>query len=541
MDGSVSRSKMAPQRSWLGHLLPIFTASGVAAPTPDWESMGRRWWSHVQFLADDRLEGRDTGSRGYDEAAVYMAEQFRRVGLHPAGVDGFRQTMDFDVVRIDESHCSFDLVRDGKVEPVKLGDDAVIGIGIHAAEQVDAEAVFVGYGLVIPELKWDDLAGQDLKGKIAVFVSGGPADMPSAVKAHYQSLDERRRSLGKAGVIGGIVLENPKSVEIPWARRAGFRFMPRMELRDPGYDAPPPLAFTAAFNLDRVEMLFASSGHTFQEVLTDLRAEKPLPHFPLRVNVRAQVAMTRSEVKSENVVGVLPGSDPSLKGEYVALSAHLDHVGIGEPVKGDRIYSGAMDNASGAASLIEVARSIQESGARPKRSILFVAVTGEEKGLLGSQYFATHPTVSGPIIADLNMDMYNPIFPLKYLEVQGLDESTLGDDIRALAEPAQVQVQPDQEPDHVLFIRSDQYSFIKQGIPALAFKFSFAPGTPEEKLYRAWLAERYHAPLDDLEQPVDFGGAARFNALLTQLTLRVANAGPRPSWKPNSFFRRFAR
>ena len=209
--------------------------------------------------------------------------------------------------------------------------------------------------------------------------------------------------------------------------------------------------------------------------------------------------MTRSEAKSENVVGVFPGHDPSLKNEYVVVSAHLDHVGIGEPVHGDRIYSGAMDNASGTASLIEVARLMKDSGAKPKRSILFVAVTGEEKGLLGSQYFATHPTVSGPMVADLNMDMFNPIFPLKYLEVQGLAESTLGEDIRAVAEPLGVEVQPDQEPEHNLFIRSDQYSFIKQGVPALTFKFSYVPGTPEEKLFKAWLTERYHAPADDLD------------------------------------------
>ncbi len=198
-----------------------------------------------------------------------------------------------------------------------------------------------------------------------------------------------------------------------------------------------------------------------------------------------------------------------------------------------------MDDASGDASLIEIARAMNESSAKPKRSVLFLSVTGEEKGLLGSQYFAAHPTVSGPIVADLNMDMYNPLFPLRYLEVQGLAESTLGDDIRAVAEPAGVQVQPDQEPEHNLFIRSDQYSFIKKGVPALTFKFSYIPGTPEEKVFKAWLAERYHAPLDDLDQPVDLAAAAQFNALLEQLTLRVADADHRPEWKPDSFFRRF--
>jgi Zn-dependent M28 family amino/carboxypeptidase len=284
-------------------------------------------------------------------------------------------------------------------------------------------------------------------------------------------------------------------------------------------------------------MLFAGSGHTFQEILAALNADKPLPHFPLAVKVHARVGMTRSHVKSENVVGLLPGSDPQLKREYVVVSAHLDHLGIGEPVNGDRIYNGAMDDASGDASLIEIARALKNS--KPKRSVLFLSVTGEEKGELGSQYFATHPTVSGPIVADINMDMYLPLFPLKYLEVQGLDESTLGEDVRAVAAHAGVEIQADKEPEHNRFIRSDQYSFIKKGVPALAFKFGWVAGTPEEKIFKAWYAERYHAPSDDLSQPVDLKAAAQFDAILEQLTLRVADADHRPAWEETSFFRRF--
>jgi Zn-dependent M28 family amino/carboxypeptidase len=223
----------------------------------------------------------------------------------------------------------------------------------------------------------------------------------------------------------------------------------------------------------------------------------------------------------------------------VLLSAHLDHLGIGEPVKGDHIYNGAMDDASGDASLIEIARALQASGVRPKRSIVFVSVTGEEKGELGSQYFAAHPTVSGPIVADVNMDMYLPLFPLKYLEVQGLGESTLGDDIRTVGEQCGVQIQADKEPEHNRFIRSDQYSFIKKGIPALAFKFGYVPGTPEEKTFKAWYTERYHGPADDLSQPVDAAAAAQFNAILEKLAVRLADAPARPAWKHDSFFRRF--
>src|SRR5271154_5895286 len=523
----------------LAALVLTLTCGTAFAQSPDWDALGKLWWAHVQFLADDALEGRDTGSRGFEKAADYMAEQFNSAGLRPAGVNGYRQPMDFDVVRIDESRSSLELLRDGKVEAVKLGDDAILGVNSHAAENVEAAVVFVGYGLTVPELHYDDLAGLDVKGKIAVFVTGGPADMPGPVKAHYQSGEERRRALAKAGVIGVISIPNPKSAEVPWSRIAASRFQPRMELRDPGQDAPSPLQVSILFNTDRAEMLFAGSGHSLQDVLAAINADKPLPHFPLAVKIRSRVGMTRSEVKSENVVGLLPGSDPQLKNEYVVVSAHLDHLGIGEPVNGDRIYNGAMDDASGDASLIAIARALKSSAARPKRSILFLSVTGEEKGEFGSQYFAAHPTVTGTIIADINMDMYLPLFPLKYLEVQGLGESSLGDDVRAVAEVAGVQIQADKEPEHNRFIRSDQYSFIKKGVPSLAFKFGYVPGTPEENIFKAWYAERYHGPADDLSQPVDAAAAAQFNAILEKLALRVADAPARPEWKPDSFFRRF--
>jgi Zn-dependent M28 family amino/carboxypeptidase len=529
------------QLNWLlASLLLAFVGAAVLAQGPDWNALGKRWWSHIQFLADDSLEGRDTGSPGFEKAADYMAEQFQAAGLQPAGVDGYRQPMDFDVVRIDETRCSLDLLRDGNGQMINLGEDALLGVNSHAAESVEAAAVFVGYGLTVPELNYDDLAGQDVKGKIVVFVTGGPPDMPGPIKAHFESGEERRKALAKAGVIGTISIGNPRAAEVPWSRIAGSRFQPRMELRDPGSDVPPPLQVSITFNPKHAEMLFAGSGHTFDEVLAAINADKPLPHFPLAVKVRSHLGMTRSAAKSENVVGVLPGSDPALKNEYVVVSAHLDHLGIGAPVNGDKIYNGALDDASGDASLIEIARALKDSEAKPKRSILFLSVTGEEKGELGSQYFAARPTVSGPIVADINMDMYLPLFPLKYLEVQGLGESTLGDDIRAVCDKAGVQVQADKEPEHNRFIRSDQYSFIKKGVPSLAFKFGYILGTPEEKTFKAWYADRYHAPSDDLNQPVDMAAAAQFNAILEKLALRVADANHRPEWKPDSFFRRFA-
>jgi len=517
----------------------VFVSAALAAT--DWEALGKRWWAHVQFLADDKLEGRNVGTPGFERAAAYVTEQFKNAGLQPAGVNGYAQPVEFDVAQIDESHSSIEIVRDGKAEPVKFGDEAFFAVGKDLAGKAEAEAVFVGYGLTVPELKYDDLAGLDLKGKIAVYVSGGPANMPSAIKAHYQSGDERRKALRRAGAIGVATIPNPKAAEVPWSRVAASRLQARMELRDAASNGGPGWSVALVINPEHADMFFAGSGHRFEEVLDALNADKPLPHFPLAVKIRETSMVKRSQVSSENIAGVLPGSDTELSKEYVVISAHLDHLGIGEPVNGDKIYNGAMDDASGIASLIEVARAMKESGAKPKRSILFLAVTGEEKGLLGSKYYAEHPTVEAKsIAADLNMDMYLPLFALKYLEVQGLGESSLGDDVRAVAEQSGVQVQADKQPDHNRFIRSDQYSFIRKGVPSLAFKFGWLPGTPEEKLFNDWYKERYHGPADDANQPVDLVGAAQFNALLTKLALRVADEPQRPSWKTDSFFKRFA-
>jgi Zn-dependent M28 family amino/carboxypeptidase len=358
------------------------------------------------------------------------------------------------------------------------------------------------------------------------------------VKAHYQSQEERRKNLAAAGALGIVVIPNPKAQEVPWSRSAGARFSERMELQNVAGAAPPP-KFWMTMNPDHADKLFAGSGHTFQEVASLLGSERALPRFPLAVTIRAKTGVKRSSTRSENLAGVLPGSDTKLKNEYVVVSAHLDHLGIGESVNGDKIYNGAMDDASGIASLIEIARAMHESNARPKRSILFLAVTAEEKGLLGSQYFASHPTVKGEIVADLNMDMYLPLFPLKYLEIQGLAESTLGDDVTAVAKEAGVIVQADKQPDHVRFIRSDQYSFIKKGVPSLAFKFGWLLGTAEEKQFNDWYKERYHGVKDDVSQPVDAAAAAQFNAILVKLALRIADADSRPEWKSDSFFKRF--
>jgi hypothetical protein len=502
---------------------------------------GQSWWNTVTLLSDDRFEGRNTGSPGERAAQDYIEGRLRALGIAPAGSQGYFQPVELQSRELVEADSSLVLVRDGKETPLTLGQEAYFSTRVALAPRVTAALVFVGYGLKVPELGYDDYAGLDLRGRIAVTFAGSPAAMPSALAAHYQSQVERWKALKAAGAIGVLALPNPASMDIPWTRMALNRAMPSMTLAGAEFDDTPGELFLAAFNPAYAEMLFSGTGHSFADIAALGKERKPLPHFALPAGIRAVTHVITHEIHSNNLVAVIPGSDPARKREYVALTAHLDHLGIGEPINGDRINNGAMDNASGSAMLLDVAASLVRHHDKLKRSVLFVWVTGEEKGLLGSRYFATWPTVpAGSIVADLNTDMFLPIVPLKVLTVYGLAESDLGDRATAIAKALGVRVHADPEPLRNIFIRSDQYSFIKQGIPSLALSVGFDPGAPEEAVFKTWLTERYHAPSDDADQPVDLATAAGFEEVMRGLTVQVANDEHRPEWKSDSFFRRFA-
>jgi Zn-dependent M28 family amino/carboxypeptidase len=502
---------------------------------------GKTWWDYVKVLADDNTEGRETGSAGLKRAEAYVVEQLKADGVEPAGTDGYYQPVKFEVRQIVEKSSSIALIRDGKSEPLALGEDAFFNTRVNLAPEIEAPLVFVGYGLTIPEKNYDDLAGLDLKGKVVVIFGGSPAEMPGALASHYQSAGERWKSLKKAGVLGVINLPNPASMDIPWSRMSLNRAHPSMELADASLNETEGEKLSMIVNPASAGKLFAGSGHTFAEIAELGKDRKPLPRFPLSVSIKAVTKVEKTEVESANVIGKLPGNDPALKNEYVVLSAHIDHLGIGEPINGDKIYNGAMDNGSGSALLLDVARSLKADPASHKRSILFVFVCGEEKGLLGSKYFTAHSTVPAKsIVADINTDMFLPLIPLKMLTVYGLQESDLGDIVREVAEAQGVKVQPDPEPLRNSFIRSDQYSFIRHGIPALAMKVGYEQGSPDAKLYKDWLTQRYHAPSDDTNQPVDLQSAGAFEAIVRGLTIAVANRTERPQWKSDSFFRRFS-
>ena len=498
-----------------------------------------QWWADITAIAADSNEGRLTGSSGYMRAAQYVMSRFQAEGLKPAGVEGYLQPVAFEQQTVDQAASSETLVGpNGATTALKVGDDALIAAGgAPRPVQVDAPLVFIGYGLHLPQQGYDDFAGVDLKGKIAVVISGGPAEVAGPVKSNARFV--RAERLGKLGAVGLISLTTPHQVEIPWARQKLLSGQPGMYLADPKLRDTPDGFFSGSIAPQSSERLFEGSGHTFAELSALADASKRVPTFALPMRLRATVAVRREGLTSPNLVAKLEGRDPALASQYVAVSAHLDHLGIGAPINGDRIYNGAMDDASGVAAVLDIAHRLAGAPDRPRRSILFVIVTGEEKGLLGSHYYAMRPTVpKGSIVADLNFDMPLPLWPLTSVIAGGEGESTLGADARAVAAAKGLNLVPDPLPDRNTFIRTDQFSFVREGVPALAFKFGFAKDTPQFQIEHDWRANRYHSPSDDLLQPgVMKEEAVKLDAFVADLALRVADDDARPDWLVGSIFR----
>ncbi len=559
--------KISVKCTLLAAVLFASAAASLAMQTAAIAAEGNAWWAHVQYLADDKLEGRDIGTPGFELAAKYVESEFQSIGLKPAGLDGYREPVKLEARSLVPDQTSLALVRDGRQMPLVVGQDATLSARGELNGSVDAKMVFVGYGMSIPEAGWDEFKGLNLKGKIAVYINAfPPVKVSDNVKSHVNTADERWLALKKVGAIGVATIAAPRSGRAgagggargaaganatgAGARgganagpgRGGGMPRPTVVLADRSMVDAAGEQVAMTLTASGAAAVLAGTGHTLEEIDQLAADNKPLPTFSIPGSLKATAQLKEEPIESENIVGMVEGSDPKLKNEYVIMSAHLDHLGVGRPINGDSIYNGAMDDASGIASLIETARLLKASGVRTKRSVIFLAVTAEEKGELGSQYFAYKPTVPFKnIVADLNLDMYLPLYPLKVIEVQGLAESSLGESARAAARSQGVDVQTDREPEQNRFIRSDQYSFIRHGIPALAFKFGYEFGSPEETIRKNWVRDVYHKPNDDLNQPVDKNAAALFDRVIMTLLQDVANAPKRPTWNADSFFRRFAK
>ncbi len=477
----------------------------------------RRWWSYTQALANDKMQGRDTGSAGYRAAEAVVIEHFKQAGLSPAGTDGFRQPVPMRSLRLDPERSSFEVIRGSGT--LKLAWNRQVDVVVHPGmpQRLRAPLYFMGDP--------DQVDVNKARGAVIVAVGfSGSRTARSRAQIKFPDGAAALLYINSLPSPEPLIWPRPYSVAV-WLADASPSALP----------ASAPLSFR--MNPDDAEALFAGSGYTYTALTHLLQTGKQLPNFLIPGTVDVTLKLDSRDLVSDNVLGVLPGSDPTLRNEFVVLSAHLDGYGIGEPRNGDGIYNGAFDDAAYVALLMDLAQSLHDSGAKLKRSLLFCVVAGEEKGLLGSRYFTAHPTVpKEQMVADLNLDQLRPIFPLKILTTLALDQSTLGQTVQEVAPQFDIRIQADPEPERNLLRRSDHFSFMQIGVPAVNFVFGYEKGSPDEKIYRAWYAERYHSPADDLEQPWDPEAAAKFNRFYSALVTAVANAPQRPQWYPNSQF-----
>lgn len=500
--------------------------------------------SHIRFLADDVMEGRETGSRGYDVAAAYVAASLMSLGLEPAGSEGtWFQPIRFRSAQLVPEKCSFSIAGGGAAAKLEHRKDVLIRpYFVDSASDVSAPVVFAGFGITAPELKHDDYAQLDVKGKIVLVVTGAPVTFPSDQRALYSASEMKEAAAAKRGAVGLISVRSiTDERRFPFeksARQPNTTSMRYLDHDDNPADVEPRLKVSALLSRDAAAKLFAGTPLTLDQVLDD--AEKGVGHsFPLRGTIAAHTETAFDIATSRNVAGVLRGSDPQRREEYVLYTAHLDHLGA-HGGGTDPIYNGALDNGSGIAALLEIARAFASLPKPPARSVLFVAVTGEEKGEQGSEYFAEYPTVpASSIVADINMDMFQMHYPVADLVALGGEHTTLGDAALRAAAATGFTISPDPQPEEVRFIRSDQYSFVKKGIPAIHLKAgpkSSDPSIDGEKVSREWLRTIYHTVHDDLSQKIDYPSGARYAETNFRLGLDVADAPARPEWKAGDFF-----
>jgi Zn-dependent M28 family amino/carboxypeptidase len=502
--------------------------------------------AHLTFLADDLLEGRETGSRGYDIAAHYVTTQFLQYGLAPKGDQGgFLQQVPLRATRLVQESPLLELSGKAGTEKLAYLDDYMTsGSLLEDKSAAAAPLVFVGYGIEADRLRHHDYAGIDVKGKIVVVLSGKPRGFPTEEGAHFASGEQKREVAARYGAVGMITIPTPGSEKaVPFAKLKEYRYIPGMSWVDKQGVAAhqqPTLQNRYTLSMPAARKLFAQSGMQLDSIYEQVAADKPMQRGDLGVSARMASQSMRSELKSSNVVGMIEGSDPRLKNEYVVFSAHLDHLGQVKEKSGDNIFNGAMDNASGVATLIETARLFSQGKVKPRRSILFVAVTGEEKGLLGADYFATNPTVpAGAIVANVNLDMPLLTFDFKNVMAFGAEHSSLKGNLTRALKPMNLELIPDPWPEQGLFTRSDHYMFVRQGIPSIFLATgmaSFQKGEDGAKQWEHFLTTNYHQPTDDLKLPFNFDAAARFAQLNYNIALEIANAAEKPTWNKGDFF-----
>lgn len=498
--------------------------------------------SHIAFLADDKLKGRYPGTAGFQTAVDYVIDQYKKMGLQPGGDNnGFTQKL---VIRksVLNNNSSVAILKDnnGNIDSLAFPRDFIPAVH-PLSENANAEGqlVFAGYGVDIPG-GYSDYNGIDVKGKIVVLINGAPPGLISTLTAHFSNAGNKTTTAFAKGAIG-VVTVNPQL-------RPGTNLNPSIQSHTT-MNPEKTTAYGRGFvgNLKAVingssallKKIFFNSGKNMDEVLTDLKNGKPAS-FNLPFSIAISYQTTHTDFESYNIVALIPGSDKVLKNEYVVHSAHLDHLGIGKVVNNDSIYNGAHDNASGVASLLEIARIYKTSGAKPKRSVLIVMVTGEEMGLIGSSYFAANPTVpKSSIVADVNTDMPTVIAPLLSIVPLGAEHSRIMNHVKFAAGYLGLEVEKDPEPNENRFVRSDQYSFVMNGIPALHIKYgtkSNVPGFNLTDFVKQWRAKYYHQAADGMDGIFNFAAAKTYVQLNFLISYSIAQTLKRPEWNEGDLF-----
>lgn len=502
--------------------------------------------AHMRFLSDSLLEGRGTGTRGYEIAAYYVATELESMGLQPAGVNHtWFQPVRLRKIELAPEQSSFALVGHEKETRLVDGEDYVMsGIPLYEDVSVEAPVVFVGFGVTAPEFQYDDYAGIDVHDKIVTWLWGGPARFPSTQRAYFADSSVKARNAVAHGAVGMIRLMLPEDQKryawkwlVPQVKAGSMRWLDNKGVPN---DSFPELRGGGLLSQKGAELLFFGAPKSLDQAFAAARNSQPQA-FALPIKAKIHTVSRLTRVESRNIVAELRGSDPQLRDQYVVYTAHVDHLGLCSPVEGDNVCHGAFDNASGTSDLLEVARAFASLSQPPRRSILFVFVTGEEMGLLGSDYFAHYPTVPrAQIVANINIDgAPGMLYPLKDIVPLGAEHSSLSENVRLAATRLGYDISPDPWPEEAFFIRSDQYSFVRQGVPAVAIfdgSKSTDPKLDGDTILKRWLTSIYHTPKDNMDQPFDFESAAKAARLNFLVGFEVGEQAQPPAWNAGDFF-----
>ncbi len=500
---------------------------------------------HIEVLAHDSLEGRGPATRGEERTVAYLDAQYRALGLEPAGASGsYFQNVPMIGFQLDPSTV-LQLQKGNRSLQLRFYDEFVAFTGVHEplVNVRDAEIVFVGYGIDAPEQAWDDYKGVDVRGKVLLMLNNDPATDDTTLfagrgRTYYGRWDYKYEVAARKGAAGAIVIHTTESASYPWKvvqtswSRENFDLLnhdggPRLKLKAwTSEEATRTYVTLAGFDLDALTA--AAQVRSFQPV-------------PLGIKLSTAMRFTIRRLETRNVVGLLRGSDPELSRQVVVLTAHHDHLGIGTPVQGDSIYNGALDNASGVSLMLNIGQALAAMEPRPGRSVLLCAVAAEEYGLRGSEYYATHSTIPlKDIAAVINMDAINIWGKTKDIIFLGSDRSTLGADVEAVAKAMNMEVKPDQFPEHGSFYRSDHFSFAKVGVPCLSMDggvdYIGRPADFARTRIEEFIGRHYHQPSDELSDDWNYDGAMQQAEFVLRLVKRIGDAREMPRWNAGDEF-----